>query len=79
MASPRGFTVDFQSHLHRALHERLDQLIAQRSYDLGNGSAKKDGPAATAAAYHEAIGYIRALRECQNVCKEVAEEIVRAG
>lgn len=77
--APRGRLTSFDSILHKAVHDRLDVLAMEMAVALGNGAAKKSDPAATAAEYHEAIGYIRALRECQRICEEVSTELIRAG
>ena len=77
--APKGRYTSFESVLHRLMHERIDKLIVDRALDLGNGSARKDDSAATAAHYHEEVGFIRALRECQQICEEIAKELSRDG
>ena len=79
MAAPKGRYTSFESTLHRLLHERLDLVMAERAMQLAGGAARKGDTAATAAAYHEELGYIRALRECQGMCQEIAADLARDG
>ena len=76
-SAPKARYTHFESVLHRLVHERIDGLIVEKAIQLAEGSARKDGAAETAAAYHEALGYTRALRECQNICQEVAADLQR--
>jgi hypothetical protein len=76
---PKGRYTSFESVLHQLVHEALDAAILKHSVDLGTGSARKDSAVDTAAAYHEALGAIRALREAQKICHEVAKQLARDG
>lgn len=76
---PKGRYTSFESILHRLVHERIDAAVAQRSLNLGAGSARKDQAVDTAAAYSEEIGTIRGLREAQRICQEVSAEMSRDG
>lgn len=76
---PRGRYTSFESILHRVAHERMDKLVVERAINLVEGSAAKDTAADTAAAYYEAMGFVRGLREAQRICDEVAQELARDG
>lgn len=75
----KGRYTSFESILHQLVHERIETIIVERSINLGEGGARKDDAVATAIAYHETIASIRALREAQQICEEIARQLARDG
>ena len=77
--APRGRLTSYDSILHKAVHDRLEAAAVEHAIQLGKGSAMKPAAADTAAAYHQTVGYIRALRDCQQMCEDEAQALIRAG
>ena len=76
---PKARYTSFESALHELVHKQIDQVLLERAVNLMQGSARKEAAAETAAAYHEEIGYCRALRDAQQICDDIARQLSRDG
>lgn len=70
----------YESAFHQLLDKHIQQLIVDKSIDLGNGDARKPSDVnATAMEYSGQVLYIKALRDVLQISKDIAREMMKAG
>ncbi len=65
--------------LGRMLAQRLAGQIAEVAWNLAYGSAMMKDPALTAQKYSEELGYVRALTESLDFCRQIEDELLGRG
>ena len=73
----RGGLNSLESIFHQELVKLVLTEIGERCQKLGDGSAQRSDVYATAAAYSEERGYIRALRDVIEHCKQIESDLTK--
>jgi hypothetical protein len=75
---PRSMIYDsFESAVGRLLHAKIEKLKIDQALALASGSVMRTEDAtATAQAYAEKVGYIRALNDLQGWLRDAEDEVI---
>lgn len=65
--------------LGRLLAQKVATQIADVAWNLAYGSAMMKDPTLTAQKYSEELGYVRALTESLDFCREIEDDLLGRG